>query len=726
MSTALLTQEALNAADPMQQELLDCLTMVGDSAWDAKEWTAAHKAYRLVLRLDGRNTHALNRVGRVQLIERQPRAALEYFERAYRAGAKDAATCVNAALAHTRLGEYEQGLAYCAEALSIDPGFLPAFVQKAAIYHEVGAIDQAAAVYEQARVIDPDDANLKFGQSVLDLVRGNFAEGWANYEYRPDRVRLVERLDEYAEWRGEDLDGKTILVCHEQGLGDQIMWARYLPLLTALGAERVVCHTMPELARLFAVAFPEIECTTSDREIGTLDPDYWVAMGSLPLRWMQFESIDRVGMPQIGELSLPYLWADAPVPIKAAGLKVGICWRGGTKHPRDAKRSLAFEQIAALREIPGITLFSLQYGAAPTDLPCLTETCHDLLDTARQIAGLDLIVTVDTAILHLAGAMGIPAIALLANPPDWRWGLAGAETPWYASVTLVRQEIPGAWEPVLDRVGAELRERAASVQASGMPGVIPARTPVRTADCRYGRMSWLANDHYIGRALELYGEYSEAEMELLRQVLQPGDVAVDAGANVGGLAYGIAAAVGLEGCVFAIEPQPSYFACLVKHAPRPVSCHHAAAGRETGVITMRQVEERRVHAPGWESTGEPFEVPQLRIDDLGLRQCALIKVDVDGPEHDILLGAEQTIDRCRPVLYVEHDKPEKYPDLLRWLLGKRYRLYQHMAPLYNPNNFRGNRVNVFQNIVSAMVLCVPNERKDLRFGLPRIRAEKIQ
>lgn len=262
---------------------------------------------------------------------------------------------------------------------------------------------------------------------------------------------------------------------------------------------------------------------------------------------------------------------------------------------------------------------------------------------------------------------------------------------------------------------------------------------------RYGPMSWLRNDHYVGRSLDLYGEYSQSEADLLARILKPGDVVVEAGANVGGLTLPMAAAIapypcadGRNGKVLAFEPQPRYFellhfnvlACRPKCSGGENEDHHPGAhignlalGAEERLISLRAIEEIRTHAPGWETGSPSFEAKQITVDSLNLERLDLVKIDVDGQEHEILKGADETIARCRPLIYVEYDKPEKYPDMLPWLIERGYRLYQHMAPLYSQNNFRGNKVNVFGGIVSAMILAVPSERKGMHpteWGLSKL------
>jgi FkbM family methyltransferase len=327
-------------------------------------------------------------------------------------------------------------------------------------------------------------------------------------------------------------------------------------------------------------------------------------------------------------------------------------------------------------------------------------------------------------------------------PGDPRWD--GEETTaLYPSARLFRQPTAGDWKSVIEQVAFELRPHGAdlhslpntaspldcgpSVPRRREPGVKPAPPPLLlNAPCKYGRMSFHPNDHYIGRALHLYGEYSESEAELLNAALQPGDTVIEAGANIGGLTAAIAARVGPGGSVLAFEPQPHYFALLNYNlgGRENVTVREEALGATQETIEIDGIFLDRVHAPGWAGGGRTHLVFQTTIDELSV-DPSLIKIDVDGQELDILKGAEATIQRARPFLYVENDKPAQYPDLLPWIEAHGYRIYQHYAPLFSPRNYAGYPVNVFGKIVSAMIFCVPKERylaRDFpeRFGLQRL------
>jgi FkbM family methyltransferase len=722
----------LSAVD---SETLDVLLMVSDSAWKAKDWTAARRAYALVLSHQDYNVEALNRMGRLCLMAKEYDAAIDHFSEAFILE-HSAVTAINLGVAYARKKDFVQALHYCADALLIEPGFLPAYVHMAALYEEMGQLDDSEAIVGRGLELHPNEPQLLYAQGLHNLACGNYADGWQGYEYRINRLDLCAKLDEYAEWQGESLAGKTILVAWEQGFGDQIMWARYLPML-AESATNVVLFTRPDLARLMS-RLP-VRIVTTDAEVADLEPDYWVAMGSLPIQFAKYECS-------------PYLSAEpndvrrfrSIIPADGS-LRVGICWRGNPDHYRDEYRSMAWEQMQPLLDIPGCTFYSLQYGDKESPLPHLLDYCHDWADNAAAIACLDLVITVDTGIAHLAGAMGKPVWILLGKPSDWRWGIGGPATPWYPTARLFRGQ---AVNMAVGELRYQLREESRggpnelqrTPKAPHLPMAYKTGTMnevmavergnlTQTADCRYGRMTWLRNDHYVGRSLALYGEYSQAEADLLRKVLKPGDVAIEAGANVGGLTVALADIVGEKGKVFAFEPEPAYFNRLDANTFRygNVFLVRACLSSAEGSFSSRAVPAGKVHAPGWNTNGDEYSTDVSLIDAGQYGRVDLLKVDVDGQEHEILKGAEQTIDRCRPLIYVEHDRPERYPDMLPWLAAKGYRLYQHEAPLYSPNNFRGNRVNVFGSIVSLMVLAVPNERKDIHpgaWGLKRIYVER--
>ena len=680
----------------------------------------AEQVYRWASDLDPENQAAWNARGRILLARRRNHEALDCFERAF-AIERAAPIVVNAATALWRTGDWQGAIERCDEALGIDPAFIPAYVEKSAIYQSRGDDETALRIIEAGLARSPGDHDLLFGRSMIRLANGDFAGGWADYEHRQARRELAEKLDNISEWTGQDLNGKKLLVCGEQGCGDQIMFARFLPEFN-LG--NVFFFTQPDLVRLFEISGLGCEFVTSDRELLALDVDYWIGLASLASRAQSVES------PYLAPRRADVDRFAALVPRNRL-LRVGLCWAGNPKHRWDDLRSLAFEQLGPILDVVGAAFYSLQAGepaeqndGRATDL---LSYAHDFADTAAAIANMDLVISVDTAVLHLAGAMGKPAWGLLHKPEDWRWGKESRATDWYSSVTLYRQQDIGEWAAVIARMACDLTDYAARNTSAELDEG-PRHWHVGTAPTHRGPLLYYKNDHYIGRALDLYGEYSDSEASLLADVLTPGDTVVEAGANIGALTLPILHEVGSAGCVISFEPQAAYYNLLegnVGQFPQMI-LRRQALGNCCEPIVLKAVETERIHAPGWEANGREFIVAQITVDSLALPRLDLLKIDVDGQELEILQGAEETVARTRPLIYVENDKPARYPDLLPWLIRHGYKVWQHFAPLYNPENFAGYKANVFGKIVSAMLLCVPQERfldqKIIdRHGLQRVR-----
>jgi len=233
--------------------------------------------------------------------------------------------------------------------------------------------------------------------------------------------------------------------------------------------------------------------------------------------------------------------------------------------------------------------------------------------------------------------------------------------------------------------------------------------------CRHGIMMYLRQDMYVGRSFAEYGEFSEGEVEVFRQCLGPGNVALDIGANLGAHTLPLAQLVGPSGAVFAFEPQRVLFQILCGNVALNdignVRALPFALGRSAGSIKVPALDYAGINNFGGIPLGTEHgeDVTVIALDQLGLAQVKLIKIDVEGMELDVLGGAGATLARCRPVLYVENDRADKAEALVARLQQEGYRMWWHTPPLYNPANFLGNPQNVFGNIVSFNMVCLPRE-----------------
>lgn len=238
----------------------------------------------------------------------------------------------------------------------------------------------------------------------------------------------------------------------------------------------------------------------------------------------------------------------------------------------------------------------------------------------------------------------------------------------------------------------------------------------RLRQCRHGPMLYLTADQYVGRSLDLYGEYSEGEVALFRQLVKPGQIVIEVGANMGSHTVFFAKAVGPKGAVLALEPQRELLQILCANVALGglgnVHTYHAAAGRQPGRTTVPRVDYGAEGnfggvAVGGSAGGEP--VPVMPLDAFRLKACHFIKIDVEGMEGEVITGADATIRSQRPVLYLENDRREQSASLIKQLFALDYRLYWHLPRLFNPDNFLGLAENVFGKTISVNMLGLPKE-----------------
>jgi hypothetical protein len=327
--------------------------------------------------------------------------------------------------------------------------------------YSLGCWAEYAAEIERFRKVDPNCAFLDFEQSFLDLLLGDMRRGWEHFEARlsiPQAWRPQRAFGEPA-WQGEPFAGRTLLLWPEQGLGDTLMALRYLPLVKALGG-RVILETQPGLRDVAATR------AGADLVISTEDPlptfDLQASLMSLP--WIFRTELGTI------PAEVPYVDVPAEVPHRAAiqealalaggRPRIGLVWAGGPGHARDFERSLPASALAPLAALPGVAWFSLQVGnqevpPLPGLVP-LAPLLGDFSDTAFALRGLDRLITVDTSVAHLAGALGIPTLLLLAHQPDYRWMLDRPDSPWYPTLRLYRQPTYGDWGAVIRQVARDL------------------------------------------------------------------------------------------------------------------------------------------------------------------------------------------------------------------------------------------------------------------------------
>jgi Flp pilus assembly protein TadD len=373
--------------------------------------------------------------------------------------------------------EFERGEALLRRALAVAPGHADARANLAWVLCERGAWEEGERLFDEQLGRTPDDQELRLMRTVARLKRGEYAAGWDGYEARSASPSAIPRPYAFPAWDGRPLAEGALLVYGEQGLGDQIMFASCLPDLLAQVPDCVI-ECDPRLGRLFERSFPAARIVTARQD----DPaPAWLAasgspgariraqtaIGSLPRRFRR----SRADFPRHSGYLRPDSarvreWR-ARLAAEGADAKIGISWRGGTATSRRGLRSLDLEQLAPLLKGVPATWVSLQYTDCRAEIAAAErrhglsvrhwqEAIDDYDETAALVAALDAVVSVCTAVVHLAGGLGRRALVLVPYAAEWRYGTAGEVMPWYPSVRLLRQAAPGAWTNVLERVKDEL------------------------------------------------------------------------------------------------------------------------------------------------------------------------------------------------------------------------------------------------------------------------------
>jgi Flp pilus assembly protein TadD len=442
-------------------------------------WEAAHNCGMLLLEL-GRHAEALECLDVAERLN--PNSAALYqmrgiclsemkrfeeaqadYERSIALDPGLAETHNNLGLLHWRSGRLERAFACFDRALAVRPDFVAVLNNKAVVLLHLQRLDEAFATLQKSLAVAPNDAQTIFNLANLQLLTGDFERGWRGREARFSAAGLIDRGFSQGLWLGDQpIRGKTILLHSDEGLGDAIQFARYVPMVAALGA-KVILEVKPPIQRLLAGLPGVADCIAGPAAMLPAF-DLHCPLGSLPLA---FEA--RLETIPSAEAYLP---APAPARVKAwedrlgprRRVRVGLVWSGNPDHRNDHNRSLPLHMLAPLLDCD-VKLVSLQKGIRDQDraflgehagIIDLTEQLTDFSDTAALIACLDLVISVDTSVAHLAGALGVPVWTMLPFTPDWRWLLNRDDSPWYRSMRLFRQPARGDWISVVDNVRREL------------------------------------------------------------------------------------------------------------------------------------------------------------------------------------------------------------------------------------------------------------------------------
>ena len=450
---------------------------LGNALVAAGRGAEAEERFRSALRLDPRHAGALNNLGNLLRTLQRPEEAAECYRRVI-------ALHPTLAGAHNNLGSVllalhrpEAAEVALREALRLHPDYADAANNLGGALLALDGPDAALEAFRRAVALDPSQAQARFGESLALLALGRFREGWAAYESRwlDPRFREDERSYDMPAWTdatAQGVAGRTVLLHAEQGLGDTIQFVRYAPLLRERGA-RVVLEVQPALLTLLA--------PLGDHAIAAGDPlpacDLHCPMLSLP-------RLFGTELPTV-PAHIPYLTADAERRDAwrrrlgpRNGLRIGLAISGSPEHPDDPLRSIPAAALSPLLAVPGVAFHLVQKDVRAADAAVLRGYPHvtihaehlgDFEDTAALLCELDLLVSVDTSVAHLGGALGLPVWLLVQFGADFRWLRVREDSPWYPTMRLFRQTEAQRWAPVVARIADTLARRVRAQAGSARP-----------------------------------------------------------------------------------------------------------------------------------------------------------------------------------------------------------------------------------------------------------------
>ncbi|MCF8067713.1 MAG: tetratricopeptide repeat-containing glycosyltransferase family protein [Desulfobacterales bacterium] len=458
--------------------------------------------YRSILQIEPNNPDALHLFGVVAHQKGRPDFALTLMGRAIKQSPKIPLYHSNIGLVYQALDNWDLAVESFLEAIRLQPDYAEAYCNLGAAMSEKGHLETAIEQYKRAIAFNPfyteaynnlgvalkckgdlESARTHFDKAIqlnpgfavayinrasINLLLGNFLDGWNDFEWRimhADWKYTYPILYDKPCWDGKPFHGKRLLIQEEQGIGDTLQFIRYLPMVKALGGT-VIFETVKSLKGLLQF-FPGIDELTSCNFDGKPETDFDLYIHHLSLPKLFGTTLETI------PAAVPYIFANPLYAayweklLKGTDFKVGIVWAGRPEHTNDHNRSCGLKYFEPLFTLPGIKIYGLQKGTAALEannplyqdiFVNFDEKFKDFNDTAGAIHNLDLVISVDTSVAHLAGAMGKPVWLLLPFSPDWRWMVGRDESPWYPSMRLFRQPRNGNWGSVFKKVESELKK----------------------------------------------------------------------------------------------------------------------------------------------------------------------------------------------------------------------------------------------------------------------------
>ena len=694
----------------------------------------AVSSLEIALELSPGNLHCLAQLSDCMLTSGRPDAAERYARASIAANASTPVAWSNLGVALTAQERYEEARAAFehAERMAESAGEPPEpHVNLGNCLREVGALDESIALYARRLPTNPAPA-VHIHHAHALFTAGRLGDGFVEYEFRWMHPPLVQLRPSFRKpvWDGQPLAGRTILLRTEQGIGDAIQFIRYAPHVKALGATVLLQarRGIGELARGFRGI---------DRILGVDDPypefDYYIHLASLP----RVFGTEADSVPA----AVPYIDVDPERRsrwsrrVGGDGFKVGLVWAGDANHLRDKHRSVPLAALAPLAAIENVRFFSLQKGESASQLASappgmriddLGPELEDFADTAAAIVALDLVVSVDTSVAHLAGALGKPVWMLVPTPADWRWMVDRDDTPWYPTMRLFRQHRRGDWQEVVGRVRDTLADEASgrargteadSLAAGSSPPPKELLAPLghprhslpglcAVAETIAGVVEYFPEETIVGDSIAAYGEYRHADLMLLARLMRPGATVLEVNAGVGMHALPLARALGDAGHVYVYEARPLHQQVLRQNLSANAISNVTLIARLLGGACGDGL-------PRGDDTRDQASAARTpmsdTVDDLRLDALHWLKVMPGGDPMEVLRGAEATLWRLRPSLFVAAPDEPVAREIARRLADFGYRSWRVAHPYFRPDNFNLRDRDVFGGAAALAVLAIPEE-----------------
>jgi tetratricopeptide (TPR) repeat protein len=699
----------------------------------------AASSYERALALNPSSADCAISLARCRIKEGDHAGAEAEFRRAIALQPEKARARIDLGVLLASLDRYGEALEMLERAVAVaatDEQGADAFVDLAINLRENGRTDEALVEYERNL---PHQAHVygHFAYGVALLTAGRLREGWPLYEFRWLTDRFLAMRANFPPgpvWSGQDLRGKTLLLRSEQGLGDTMQFVRYAPLVKALGGTvHLKVHSGLESVVRGLAGVDRI----FDRDELPTEFDYYIHLASLP--YVLGTDIDSI------PAQVPYLHVPADRLQKwrskfaeTTGRRIGLVWAGNPEHQVDRHRSIPLQTLLPLFQIEDAHYYSLQKGPAADQLKAfpsmenLTDLAPELVDfgdTAAVISCLDLVLCVDTAVAHLAGALGKPVWLMLPTPADWRWLERREDSPWYPTMRLFRQSERGRWVDVVERVrtalegplGTQTRHEAPPVlepkaSDSSRPGLIGASKPSRSgpglcavAETRYGILQYLPEDTDAANSIAWYGEYLQSQLDVILHLIVPGSVVLEIAAGVGIHSLALARSVGNEGHVYLYESNPTN---------RRILLQNLGANRLSNFTILKQSFRGSPRSPSLKPEAVSAQeraaarAPHpggATIDEMHFERLSWIKINEGEDAAAALAGATETLWRLRPLLLVSAPSDVKLRETADVIKEISYRCWHVERALFHPQNFGKRNDDIFGGKRSSALLAIPEE-----------------